>query len=805
MVKRSRKPKAWQDFEQEVALLYQELGAREVEVDKDVAGNQVDVFAIVPRIDGTYSRDIISCKCYSRNAGVKDVREWHEVFQACFRANEADNAVLVTNNEFSRQAKVLARSTGIHLRTVEQLKWANVDLGPYVQEASAEMQAEPVFRDGIYVPLRFIREGEQRELPEAVLLDAFLSRSSCPLLTILGDYGSGKTTLSKHIFLEQSRRFLANNDDARIPVYMDLRDYPGHLNVPGFILDVLINQHNARCPNYAKVNRLIGAGHVLLIFDAFDEMIARGDYDETLRNFQAVLRVLNGKSKAILTCRTHYFKSPHEIHDAHKGTELFQVSRSNKYEIAYIQPLSEEEIEAIVASSCGDSANAVMERVRCTYDLMGLARRPILLQMITAVIDDLIASSEPINNAKLYDHYVNQWLLRDDWRVKLDRRTRRSFTIVFATEMYIQDKLQFTLEELDSAIRRHFAGASQSLLDDYSNDIRVCSFIRLNGNVFEFAHRSFVEYFIALQLYSDIAEDNNERLSTVRFTQEVISFLSQQFPTKEVRGNIRRWLKDTESNEVLGANVLGVLTGWEHKLTGKIKRLRLIGDTPNDVDMIECNLSEMIALEHTWQDVKWRCVTSDGGNWSTCKWRNAMFEEVLFLEDSFHSTEFTELECHDARWQRCTLHESEFSLAGNGKIVFRDCTLKDCCFTLPPGAIVATKCEFNGCQFNAIGQLSNCSVMDSKFENVDLSSALLMESTFIRGSFAGAVLSAECLEGARFERVDLGNADIRLKGARRWQKPPQFVATTGLSEETVGRMKKMGARFEDKLPSSVGE
>ena len=805
MAKKTTKSKAWKQFERRIGNLYRELGAREVEVDKDVAGNQIDVFAVVPRIDGTFSRDIISCKCYNCNAGIKDVREWYEVFQVCHRANAADQAVVVTNRDFSRNAKTLAKEVGIHLRTVEQLKWASVDLVPYLEDVRARIASERVFKDNIYVPLRFVHEGNTREVTQDALIKRFLSRGSCPLLTLLGDYGSGKTTLSKNIFLGQSRRFLDNDQKARIPIYLNLRDYAGHLNAPGFILDVLVNQHNARCPNYAKIRQLIINGNVLLIFDAFDEMISRGSYDDTLRNFQAVLGVLEGKSKAILTCRTNYFKSPHEIHDAHKGTELFQITESNAYEIAYIQPFSEDDIQSVVKSSCGDSAEDVMQRVRSTYDLMGLARRPILLQMITAVVEDVIDSPEAIDNARLYNKYVNQWLLRDDWRVRLARELRRSFTIAFATEMYVHEKLQFTLEELSIAIRRHFPNTTPDLLHAYDNDIRLCSFIRLDGDRCEFVHRSFVEYFVALQLYRDIVSDDSERLSSVRFTREILSFLSQQFPTEEVRRNIQKWLANTRGNEVLAANTMGLLQAWERGLTGTIKGLRVKRVGHGNPNLVDCQLVEVGAFDLDLENVDWTRSRSSRGEWSSCTWRDPVFHEMVFIEDQFQNTQFRNAQFAKAQWERCTFDNALFDSRESGNVLFQECAFTKCDFRPTRTRMRAINCSFKGCQFAALAELTACKVTDSNFEQSDLSSASLMGTVFEKTRFVRVTLSANCLDGAKFIDVDLSDTRLEVTGSRRWEKPPEFFAKSGLSERDIQRLKRRRAKFRDEVPSSEEE
>jgi hypothetical protein len=118
-------------------------------------------------------------------------------------------------------------------------------------------------------------------------------------------------------------------------------------------------------------------------------MASRTDYATTLRNFQAVEELLKNQAKVVLTCRTHYFKDQNELHTVHKGTQLYQRSRECGYELVFLQGLEEEEIKEYVQKTCGTKWKDFYERIRATYNLLALANRPILLEMITAILPKL--------------------------------------------------------------------------------------------------------------------------------------------------------------------------------------------------------------------------------------------------------------------------------------------------------------------------------------------------------------------------------------------------------------------------------
>src|SRR5205823_3850832 len=104
---------------------------------------------------------------------------------------------------------------------------------------------------------------------------------------------------------------------------VNLRDYPSHLNLPSLLTDLLLNKYRSRARGYAVLEDLLRKGRIVILFDAFDEMASRSDYQTTLKNFYAIEHLMQDKAKLILTCRTHYFKDQAETHTVHGGTELY--------------------------------------------------------------------------------------------------------------------------------------------------------------------------------------------------------------------------------------------------------------------------------------------------------------------------------------------------------------------------------------------------------------------------------------------------------------------------------------------------
>lgn len=130
--------------------------------------------------------------------------------------------------------------------------------------------------------------------------------------------------------------------------------------------------------------------------------------------------------------------------------------------------------------------------------------------MVLSTLPDLEAENKVVNSAALYEHYTNRWTVRDEWRARMPLNARHSFCDALAWSMYAKKMKDISfgqLRHLADNVMRDLA-ASQAELDDYANDIQTCSFlVRVGeGDRYQFAHKSFIEYFVARQLARSLSE-----------------------------------------------------------------------------------------------------------------------------------------------------------------------------------------------------------------------------------------------------------------------------------------------------------
>ncbi|MCP4105833.1 MAG: hypothetical protein GY749_09895, partial [Desulfobacteraceae bacterium] len=149
------------------------------------------------------------------------------------------------------------------------------------------------------------------------LLDEFVADNEHSFMTLLGDFGTGKSSFSLYYFIVHAKRYLKDKTQ-RIPLFVSLKDYPKKLNLQTFIRNEFSEKFGLSFSS-AIFQNLALQGKFLLFVDGFDEMVSMANKDETIENFKELTKLSfenlqfmtlsqeTRKNKIFMTCRTHYF------------------------------------------------------------------------------------------------------------------------------------------------------------------------------------------------------------------------------------------------------------------------------------------------------------------------------------------------------------------------------------------------------------------------------------------------------------------------------------------------------------------
>lgn len=528
MIMSSNDPTKGAAFEQEVEqLLF--LKGYSLSRNELINGTQID---LVARKNDLLDNLCFVVECSDRQApvGVDLLKQKSAVLLGLVDSRYLFRLIFVTRNGFTAEAKAYARAqANVLLLTAEELESQLIDFAPYVNwylynyEHSSGMFKEGNLY-GHYVELT-ARDERYNIIPSLTEeAERWLKQNSNNLLFVLGEYGSGKTSFCRQfVYKLLDEKYRQNHQQRFIPIIINLREHrSGSPNLQQVITDTLVNRYGVRLPSFMAFEHVCSSGRVLLVLDGFDEMTDKSDRQTLIDCFNQIYLLASLNAKVILTCRSNFFHNHSDIIDllkhfwvnlpiAEQSSEsVAHLAFENHGRILSVEKFNEVQIREFIAKRFGTAAESILAEIQGIHDLSDLSTRPVLLDMIVTTLPQLAKTRKRINSAALYEHYTNRWTARDDWRVKVPLNIRRVFCEILGWVMHnanIQEIDYLLLERMMIRSLQQLA-ESEDQLEKFKNDIQTCSFlVRVGGgNQFRFAHKSFLEYFVARKIVTDFSE-----------------------------------------------------------------------------------------------------------------------------------------------------------------------------------------------------------------------------------------------------------------------------------------------------------
>jgi len=434
-------------------------------------------------------------------------------------SHDAARGILLTRQPLPDSLYNLARQRErIQCYTLDEFTDRLADFCPYLERLIQEYEASEI--PAFYVPLAVESEADEDRAPQVFkplesFVDAWLTEPGRNHLSILGDFGSGKTWFCQRYAYLAAKRYLADPANNRIPILITLRDYSRAYDVEQLITDAVANRYKVNlAAGYRTFARINEAGRLLLIFDGFDEMERRvSDYRTTVENFWELAKVVCPASKVLLTCRTAYFRHRGEEEETLTprrrrvsvvaGNYVVDLRDHDRFEVVYLLDFDDGDIQLALQRRLPARWEPVYQKIQELSSLQDLASRPVLLDMIVKTLPQ-IQDSDQINQATLYELYVDA-LLKRRWSEDTDYippQDRLFFVQELAWEMYQTQRLNIPFSEFPEWVTAHFG-----LKDDpertafFERDIRTQSYlVRDDSGNYRFAHKSFMEYFVARKM-----------------------------------------------------------------------------------------------------------------------------------------------------------------------------------------------------------------------------------------------------------------------------------------------------------------
>jgi WD40 repeat protein len=494
---------------------------------------------------------------------------------------------------------------------------------------------------------------------------------------MLGDLGIGKTTLTLNYLEVMWIKFIKNPSKNSIPVYIALNK-----EMVNDSFEIIVQKHFQKQGILFELVHLyyfmllFYKGFFTIILDGFDFLADGLDFERQKICFQKFLPKEDCRGKVILTCRTHYFRSINEQKDtiiSGETTDFYsEAIIAPCTQIIYLQEFSEDQVAEYV-KKCGHEED--LKRIKEIYNFYEMSKRPLLLKLIINSMNELEKNQDPTIIVSLYKHYINAWLKRDelpDNRSIMDKATKKSLMIELAWKMWDSGTFHIHHESLMNFLQKKHSDKhlKESELEKILRNTMRASFLNRDteGN-FSFMHQSFMEYFVALNIY-EAASSNSAQLpkilKTKRFNPAINHFLAMfDYETNILITSLHNILEQTYQ-EKISENALNILYSKARFNCGMHKEF----DTAQSEKMIQST-----------KDIFPKKLRLSGANLNAMNLRGAWLEKANLSQSDLSHTKLSYSILTRARFIGCNLTKADFTYAKASEAVFKEANVTETNFS----------------------------------------------------------------------------------------------------------------------------
>lgn len=647
----------WKQFEQEVAILFQAAGYR-IEQNIEYSGQEFDIVATKRGVGDLNNRIAVECK-FRTNGSVSnaDVQEFVNAFNASSRAHGLTHGILVSNKGFSRQAhEVVFSHPQIKLIPISILENDLLGARSYLEATAKNYKSD--FSKYIALSAHSVSQGvKTKNARSNDIANLICERMLLPkptLTILLGDFGSGKTTIAEKVHSKLSEMFLKEESQI-FPLIFYLRTLEQHDSEENYIESYL--KMSASEFDINRLEAIKKRNRVNIILDGFDEIASNASEDERMRLFSRAMRISARGHAVMLTSRPSYFNNLGELEElletllerdyasVHRldgqllrrdlevqaiidrqqvialkklNSGKFPTFSAEASKIFIIEPLSKEDIVKYLIPYADKifklhrkNPEEVYLFLSGVYDLTDLLTRPLLLDMFL----DLLLANElrldqpdmQIGPAGLYHLYINYHLSRD-WGVRRFLKPGERLAFARAAAMVMLDSggsLEASYDSIWKIIcddRNALEGDRRQLLsadrEGVVTDVRLCSFMNVTaGGRIEFSHKSFMEYFIAEEIVRQIGDNSPIKALDKILNYEILYFLgSYALVRAETRLEIMQHLQHVSygQSDIYRTNLMIALIFSEPaSMSRNFKGIRYSRIKISKKSFNNCNLSDI--------------------------------------------------------------------------------------------------------------------------------------------------------------------------------------------------------------------
>jgi predicted NACHT family NTPase len=468
--------------------------------------------------------DRILVRGIAGEAGLRDISALRESVER----QRTDEGWLVTARRISRAARdevEKAENRNLACYTFDELLDQDADFTAYLDWLETEITSRGI--DTKYVPLACTKEEIDPDTQRKIgvshyddrdgwiegYIDLWLDDPVKEHISVLGEFGTGKTWFAMHYAWMALQRYRDAQkrglERPRLPLVIPLRDYAKAVSVESLFSEFFFRKHEIPLAGYSAFEQLNRMGKFLLIFDGFDEMAAKCDRQEMINNFWELAKTVVPGAKVLLTCRTEHFPEATEgralLNAELQASTTILTGETPQFEVLELEKFNDKQIRQALSFQ---TEAATVEKVMGNPQLLDLARRPVMTELILEALPD-IEAGKPVDMSRIYLYAVRRKIERD---IKAERTftslaDKLYFLCELSWEMLSTDQMSINYRGFPDRIRSLFGSIVQEEkdLDHWHYDMMGQTMLIRNADGdYTPAHRSLLEFFVAYKFAAEL-------------------------------------------------------------------------------------------------------------------------------------------------------------------------------------------------------------------------------------------------------------------------------------------------------------
>ena len=426
-----------------------------------------------------------------------------------------------------------------------------IDFSSYLQKNIDRFNTQSIDIGGVSLKESFIEPSFNKGATNLKLyFDEWLEEKSLRHISLLADYGMGKTSFLKYYTKYLSEKILEGESFTRYPIFISLTNTSPMSN-DGIETKIESFVSKELGVNYALFERLVHLGKIVFILDGFDEMGFIGTAKTRFEQFNSIWQLATTNNKILISGRPSYLPTDFERKNVLNIVEsdVTDVQLTPYTEVIELDYFELEQIEETVKIYYeGKEVEQYMNYINRNRSILDLCKRPSMLHMTMSILPELYSedSTKVITSSDIMNKYTEYWISRQESKAitgyftKNDNR-KKEFIINFFTElsgeMFKEKTLVISKKVLDELILKEVQKAkmdiasNEAMFEGFKNELYAGYFIEVDiTNVkddhFKFVHKSLFEFFVSKKIISLIEEKKfSDELMSMDWNREIMDFI----------------------------------------------------------------------------------------------------------------------------------------------------------------------------------------------------------------------------------------------------------------------------------------